>query len=469
VPWTAGVAAVAAFALLGVCILRPALSMPRLAGLLVGGALLLNTAALLLPGGGLEPFARRLLACGHTEFFVRASLHPHLLSSLTDYEALVADGNPAFYSRQKGPANLATHVAVVKLAGATPVRRSLDRSVDEPGFHRRMHEALARGKARRFAGFDERTSLDVTRAFLLMPVLAVLACALLPLPMLLLATSLFPRPAAVTAAATSVLIPPILLEHVQLDGSVFPLLFVTGFAVFCAARARRHLAWIAAAAGLAALYAWFTLAAAVLVAICVAALLLDAVASVRRGSVTQETRGDAALPSTRWSLQALGAYLLGLAGTLGVLRLAFGFAVLDRYRAARGIQTTIRDVNVDSHEAAWRWILLNSLEFGASIGPLFCVLAAVGAALGVRALLRCGASTADTTSVAVVGVLLALLVVGANSEVYRLWAFLGLALGVPVFRAAQPLFRLERRNGRVVYTALCWVWALAAAARFGHV
>ena len=58
---------------------------------------------------------------------------------------------------------------------------------------------------------------------------------------------------------------------------------------------------------------------------------------------------------------------------------------------------------------------------------------------------------------------------GANSEVYRLWAFLGLALLVPAIHAARALLGLDGTRGRVVYGALVCGWTLAAALRFGHV
>ncbi len=466
VPWPAVVTGIAGLAALGAAVLRPALSSRRLAVLLVAGSGLLNAAVVLLPDGGLEPFARRLLACGHAEFFVRASLHPELLSTLTNYEALVADGNPAFYASQKGPANQATHVVVHQLAQTTALRRRLDASVgDSPGFHGRMHEALDRSIARRFQGFDERHGLQVTRSFLLMPVLAALLGALLPLPVLWLATALFPRDAAVVAAASSAALPPILFEQVQLDGSVFPLLFATGLAAFAAARSRRALVGVAAAGGVAALYAWFTLAAVVLVAVCGATLLLDALTARRRGPA----EGPDSLPHASWSLRAAAAYGGGLLGGLLLLRLLFDFRVLERYRMARGLQTTVRDVNVEAQEPAWRWVLLNGVEFAASLGPLLALLAVFGSVAAAVALARRRGGTADTTSLAVAAVFAALLLFGVNSEVYRLWAFLGIALLVPALRAGRELFTLDTARGRAAWWLLVCAWTLAVAARYGHV
>ncbi|MDJ0851975.1 MAG: hypothetical protein QNK04_26690 [Myxococcota bacterium] len=447
--------------------LRPTLSTARLSGLLVAGALLLNVGVLLLPGGGLDPFAKRLLACGHAEFFVRASLHPELYSTLRSYEELVADGNPAFYASQKGPANQAAHVVVHRLAQSTPLRRRIDASVaDTPGFYGAMHEALARSTARRFSGFDERHGLAVTRAFLLMPVVSSLLAALLPLPVLLLGTALFPRDAAVVAAATSAALPPILFEQVQLDGSVFPLLFATGLAAFVAAWSRRSGAGLAAAGALAALYAWFTLAAVVLVAICVATLLVAAVAATLRRPAAA---GAHALPSPGSPLRGAAAYGAGLLGGLLLLRVGFAFHVFERYAMARGLQTTVRDANVGAHEAAWRWVLLNGIELAASLGPIIVVLAAFGVVAAAVALVQRRAAAPDTTSLAVVAVLAALLLFGVNSEVYRLWAFLGVALLVPAVHAGREVFALDTLRGRATWWLLVCAWTLAVAARYGHV
>jgi hypothetical protein len=156
-------------------------------------------------------------------------------------------------------------------------------------------------------------------------------------------------------------------------------------------------------------------------------------------------------------------------GSLLFLRLVLAFHFVDRYLVARRIQAGFQDLILRTHEAHWRWTIFNGVEFSASMGPPLVCLAVIGVCAGMVALLKRRATVVDTTSIAVLCVFALLLAVGRGTNVYRLWAFLGLALVVPAVHAGRELFRFGRPGGRLIYWLLVSGWTVAVATRYGHV
>jgi hypothetical protein len=447
---------------------------------LCAATLVLNLAVLLLPGGGLGSYARRLERTGHAEFFVRAARAPSILGALMGYEDLLGDGQPATFSRQKGPANLAFHVAVHRIAQRSPLRERLDAMADRvPGLADEAWRRLTtrsfgqpwRGPTR-FTDLDRETVASVLRSFLLMPVVSVGIKSLIPLAALLLGAALFEHREAVLFAIGCAFLPAILFEFVLLDGSLFPLLFLLGAATFCLGIRTGRGRWGAGSGAITAFYGYFTLSAVTLIGFCGSLAGVELAAKGLR-EVRQREEGRSEDPGTEprgpvdsaRPVRLLAAYASAYAASVLALRFLLQFQIVERYTEARLIQ------------ASWRWRLagstlswaaLNSLEFGLTLGPIVAGFGLLGVAASTASLARgrdCARPACFSIAVAVVTAILAL--AGANSEVYRLWAFLGPMVMAAAILGAWTLGWTDSAPKRVALVGSLLVWVALLCPRFG--
>jgi hypothetical protein len=206
-----------------------------------------------------------------------------------------------------------------------------------------------------------------------------------------------------------------------------------------------------AAGVLAALYVYFTLGAAVLVALCLAIAGLDAAVPPRR-------RG--------WLADA-AVYLGGIACSLLVLRGVLSFRVIDRYRDALSLQATWRGTAAVGTPDDWQWLILNSVEFMLTLGPVLGFLSVAGVAIALRSLRR--SEHAEKFSLAVAATFLAVAIFGRNSEVYRLWAFWGPVFVVPALLTTQAIGGSRPGLAGTLAVAAHLLWVLPFATRFGWV
>lgn len=451
--WRPGVLTIALAAtslLVGISAFPEKLGLRATLGVIVLGSLLLRGAIMALPEGGLATYARFVAATAHSEFFVRAAINPHLLDTLVAYEDHLHDGLPETFSRAKGPANLGYHVVLHRIAQLPGVRHLLQRSVAEDVS---LSFEVIRVVRRRFGmlpGFTLDLGKQMVPALLLSPLVSWAIGGLLPLFGFVLARALFAaRDTAVRAAVLAGAVPAIVLENTLLDGSIFPLLFVSGLAAFMYGWQQQRRAFIALAGLVGTTYVYFTFAGVALVALCAAVAALDLVVPPRRAG----RLSDAAV------------YAAAVAGSLLVLRLVLTFHVVDRYVDALSLQATWRGVG-EGVPPNWRWVLLNSCEFFLTSGPVLTALSLMGTGVALYALRA--ATIADKFALAVAAVFLLSAILGRNSEVYRLWAFWGLAFIGPALLALRAVGPDWQRAAGVVAVGSHLLWLLLLATRFGH-
>lgn len=192
-------------------------------------------------------------------------------------------------------------------------------------------------------------------------------------------------------------------------------------------------------------YLCFTFGGGSVVTLCAALAVLDA-------AFRRQTRGRAG---------DVIAYASGLVGVLLALQFLLSFHIVARFLDARGLQTLWRE-----GPTYGQWFMLNSIEFFLSLGPVLTSLAMAGIAVGLCSL---GEITyARTFSLAVAGTFVLLGAFGSNSEVYRLWAFFGLAFVPAVVLATQLLgLHLNRLLG-VAALITHLLWLLPFASHYGH-
>jgi hypothetical protein len=180
--------------------------------------------------------------------------------------------------------------------------------------------------------------------------------------------------------------------------------------------------------------------------------------SARRHPVSERVRAAAA------KLANMARYALGLAAALVFARVALSFHIIDRYADARSFQSRTRGPGYGERG----WILLNSAEFFLTLGPVLTACAAIGIALAVGRWIAKDPARIGIFSLALLLNFLLLLVAGSNSEVYRLWGFLGAAFAVPAVYAAERLGQ-DPVTSSVAFSAALLLWLALLTPRFGWV
>lgn len=406
----------------------------------------LHAAIVALPERGLAAYARRIAGSAHLEFSIRAALNPHLVDTLVAYEDHLIDGLPSTFSRVKGPANLGFYVALHRVAQLPGVADLLDRAIAaEPGLAREVRQ-LVRNRVSPFPEIPVRMLHEIVRTLVLTPIVSWFIASMLPLPTFLLGFALFRRlDISVLLAIFSVAVPAIVVENAQLDGNVFPLLFVMGLALFAYGWQGQRWPVLVLAAALSALYLYFTFGGATLIALCAIFAVVDMLVP----------------PRANRRIAGLALYGLGVTVTLLLLHLTLSFHILNRYLDARSLQAMWRE-GPDS----WQWFVLNSTEFFLALGPVFTSLSIIGGVASLYSLPYCSPPQKFSIALALTFILLAAL--GSNSEVYRLWAFFGLAFTAP---SALGVYFLGGRRATLLGTiavATHLLWLLPFASHYGH-
>ncbi|MEM6961865.1 MAG: hypothetical protein AAF550_09005 [Myxococcota bacterium] len=410
------------------------------------GCFCLNAGVIDLPGDP-ERHVARMLPNGHSHFFARAALHPQILHTLTEFETLVRDGDPATYARTKGPANLAYHVALFRFAQWGPIAEHLaDASTLQPS----PHIAVWKHLSQKYPRLTEHHGRQIHRALRVMPWVTSIERCLVCVMAFFWGLALWNLQYATIASIAAATVVAPLSEHLSLDRGLFPLLFALSLMLQTWAVARRSMTLFFAAGLSIALYFYFTIAALSCFATAACALALFAVCRPLR---------DFAF-ACRGGLVMTAGVFVGIA----LLSLALGFEPIERYRDALSIHVGWR-----GNEAAWRFAILNVVEFMFSSGPIIASLSTLTMAAGLHRLTqkrRLHMSTAFTIAIAMsIGMTAAF---GSVAEVYRLWGFFAVGLSIVMQRGAAAAGLMHSTGARLVYAGLLCTWCWMGLDRFGH-
>jgi hypothetical protein len=354
---------------------------------------------------------------------------------------------------------MATHVALHRSANAPGLRAILDWNIERaPELFDQVYPPLRREWGR--PDFGSTEGREVLRSFLLMPFFSIGVRVACTLAAFLLGAAFFDRRGATLVAIAVGLLPATSLEFVQMDGSVFPLLFILALALFFYGEKVSNARLVTLAGVVTALHLYFTLAAVVTAGICSTAAALE-----WAGAFLPDRRRPAAerVRAATEKLANIARYWLGLAATLVVARIALSFHFIERYADARSLQFRTRG---PGHE--WGWLVLNSVEFFLTLGPVLTACAVIGIALGIGHWIAKGRQRVGVFSLALLLNFLLLLLAGTNSEVYRLWAFLGAAFAVPAVYAAGRLGQ-NPVTSAVAFSAALLLWLALLTPHFGWV
>jgi hypothetical protein len=354
---------------------------------------------------------------------------------------------------------MASHIALHRTANARGLRSFFDWHIErEPQLFDQVYPPLRREWGR--PDFSSAHGRDVLRSFLLMPIFSVGVRVACTMAAFLLGAAFFDRRGATLVAIAVTLLPATSLEFVQMDGSLFPLLFILALALFFYGDKVSSARLVTLAGAVTALHLYFTLAAVVTAGICSTAAALEsagAFVQLRRRPAAERVRAAAA------ELANIARYWLGLAAALAVARVALSFHFIERYLDARSLQSRTRGAGYE-----WNWLVLNGTEFFLTLGPVLTACAGIGMVLSIGRWIAKGPPRLGVFSLALLLNFLMLLVAGSNSEVYRLWAFLGAAFAVPAVYAAGRLGQ-DPVTGRVVFSAALLLWLALLTPHFGWV